>query len=146
MPPTSRPSPKQSERVHEVLDELEADGVEPGRIVLGGFSQGACVACDALARRPRPVAALALLNGGLIGAGEEELTCPPAGALEGLPVLLTGAVDDEWIPLPRVRRTAEVLEAAGAQVDLRIHPAGEHEIRDEEVDALRQLVERVGPS
>ncbi len=61
-------------------------------------------------------------------------------------MLLTGAVDDEWIPLPRVRRTAEVLEAAGAQVDLRIHPAGEHEIREEEVDALRQLVERVGPS
>ena len=72
-------------RVHEVLDELEAEGVEPERIVLGGFSQGGCVACDALAQRPRPVAALVVLNGGLIGADEEELARPARRRARGPP-------------------------------------------------------------
>jgi glyoxalase family protein len=37
--------------VQATLDELEARGVPPGKIVLGGFSQGACLACDAIATR-----------------------------------------------------------------------------------------------
>src|SRR4051794_6301221 len=56
--------------VHATLDALATRGVAPERIVLGGFSQGACLACDALAGRPRPVGALAVLCGGLIGAGD----------------------------------------------------------------------------
>src|SRR4051812_19742146 len=56
--------------VHRVLDDLQARGVGPERTVLGGFSQGACLAADALATSPRRVAALAVICGGLIGAGD----------------------------------------------------------------------------
>ena len=131
------------DRVHEMLDELAAQGAGHERTVLGGFSQGACLACEALAQRPRPLAALVVLCGGLMGADEDELVQPAAGALEGLPVLLTGTVDDEWIPVERVERTAEVLKAAGAQVDLRIHPPGAHEVRHEEIVAFRQLLRQL---
>jgi phospholipase/carboxylesterase len=127
-------------RVHELLDEIEARGVEPGRIVLGGFSQGGCLACEALAQRPRPLAAMVVLCGGLMGADEDELVQPPAGALDELPVLLTGTEQDDWIPVPRVERTAELLDAAGAQVDMRIHPPAAHEVHDTEVVAFRRLV------
>jgi predicted esterase len=127
-------------RVHELLDEIEARGVEPGRIVLGGFSQGGCLACEALAQRPRQLAALVVLCGGLMGANEDELVQPPAGALDALPVLLTGTEQDDWIPVPRVERTAEVLDAAGAKVDMRIHPPSAHEVHDTEVVAFRRLV------
>jgi predicted esterase len=129
--------------VTSTLDDLTAAGVDPGRIVLGGFSQGACIACDALARRPRPVGALAVLCGGLIGAGDDELAIPPAGTFDGLPVLLTGTEQDAWVPVERVRRTAQLLSAGGAAVDLRIHPPAEHRVHDVEVDALRELVRRV---
>jgi len=126
--------------LHELLDRLAAQGVDPERTVLGGFSQGACLACEALAQRPRPLAALIVLCGGLMGASEEEIVQPTAGALEGLPVLLTGTEQDDWIPVERVKRTAEVLTAAGAQVDLRIHPPGAHEVHHGEVVALRRLL------
>ena len=126
--------------VHETLDELEAQGVEPERTVLGGFSQGGCLACEALAQRPRPLAALIVLCGGLMGANDDELVLPPAGALEGLPVLLTGTEQDDWIPIPRVERTADVLSAAGARVDVRIHPPAAHEVHDTEVVAFRRLL------
>src|SRR5688572_5831974 len=43
--------------VRGALDGLGARGVPPERIVLGGFSRGACLACDALAGAPRPVRA-----------------------------------------------------------------------------------------
>ncbi len=126
--------------VDDALAELARRGVAPGRVVLGGFSQGACLACEVLARRPRPLGALAVLSGGLIGA-DEELARPAAGSLAGLPVLLTAAEGDAWIPVQRVRRTAEVLAAAGAAVDLRVLAPAE---RDEEVGALRALASGVG--
>jgi predicted esterase len=128
------------EHVHALLDDLETQGVEPERIILGGFSQGGCLACEALAQRPRPVGALIVLCGGLMGADEDELTPIPGGAFEGLPVLLTGTEHDDWIPVERVERTAAILEAAGARVDLRIHPPAAHEVHDTEVVALRELM------
>ena len=126
--------------VHEMLDGIEAQGVEPERTVLGGFSQGGCLACEALAQRPRPLAALIVLCGGLMGANEGELVHPPAGALDALPVLLTGTEQDDWIPVQRVERTADVLRAAGASVDMKIHPPADHEVHDTEVVAFRRLL------
>jgi hypothetical protein len=42
-----------------------------------------------------------------------------------------------------VRRSAEILRAAGADVDLRVYAPAPHRIHDDEVDALRALAERV---
>jgi predicted esterase len=132
------------ERVDRELDALEAGGVPAGRIVLGGFSQGACLACDVVARRPRPLGGLAVLCGGVIGAGDE-LAAPPPGSLSGLPVLITATQDDGWVPVERVRDSAARLAAAGAEVDLREFGPGPHGIHDEEVEALRDLVLSLAP-
>ena len=128
---------------HAALDDLEAREVPPARIVLGGFSQDACLACDVLAARPRPVGALAAIGGGLVGAGPEEWPRPGPGALAGLPVLLTGTEGDAWVPEERVLAAAGLLRAAGADVDLRVSPPAPHEVHREEVDALRALVRAV---
>jgi phospholipase/carboxylesterase len=127
------------ETVHQTLDQLAAEGVDAERVVVGGFSQGGCVTCDALARRPRRVRALVALCGGLIGP-DDAIAQPDPGSLEGLPVLLTAIEEDEWVPVERIQRTADVLFAAGAQVDLCVFPPGDHEVHDEEVDAFRRLL------
>ena len=128
--------------VHATIDELERSGVPSGRIVVGGFSQGACLVADAMARRPRPIGALAVICGGLIGAGEE-LVRPPEDAFGGVPVLVTGVEQDEWVPVDRVRATAGGFGAAGADVTLLVLPPAEHAIHDEEVAAFRSLVDAV---
>jgi predicted esterase len=64
-------------------------------------------------------------------------------ARAGLPVLLTGTEQDEFVPVDRVRATAEILREAGAVVDLRICAPAPHEVHPEEVDALRALVRSV---
>lgn len=131
-------------QIHETLDQLQAQGVQPQRVVLGGFSQGAVVALEAVVQRPRPLAAVVALCAGLMGANDDQIVHPPAGALEGLPVLLTGTEQDSWIPVERVERTAAILTAAGARVDMRIYPPADHGVHDEEVVAIRSLLLQLG--
>ncbi len=116
-------------------------GVPVDRVVLAGFSQGACLVAEMLEREPRPYAGVAILTGGLFGT-DDELRAPPS--LDGMPVLLTGHVDDTWVPVRRVERTAELLREAGARVELAIHDDPEHQINDDEVAAVRRLLVGVG--
>jgi predicted esterase len=111
------------------------DGAED--VALAGFSQGACLVLEYVARHPRRYRAVAGLSGGLIGA-DGELTRPEG--LDGTPVLITAAEGDDWIPVERTRESAEILEAAGARVDLRIYQPSSHAIRAEEVDAVAAMV------
>jgi phospholipase/carboxylesterase len=124
-------------RIKAAVALAEDVGVPFERIALAGFSQGACLVAEMLERVPRPYAGAAILTGGLFGT-EEELHAPPP--LDGMPVLLTGHVDDSWVPVPRVERTAELLREAGARVELAIHDDPEHQINDDEVAAVRRLL------
>ncbi len=129
------------EQVGRTFDDLAARGVPPERIVLGGFSQGACIALDVLVTSPRPLAALVSLCGCLIGS--EDVRVPAPGSLGGLDALVTGAAEDSWVSPEDVRGAADALRAAGAQVDVMILEPGAHRIRDEEVAAARALLEDV---
>lgn len=117
----------------DALDPL----VEGADVALVGFSQGACLVLEYAARHPRRYRAVAALSGGLIGA-DGELTRPRG--LDGTPLLITTAEGDEWVPVERTRESAEILEAAGARVDLRIYQPSSHAIRAEEADAVAELV------
>jgi phospholipase/carboxylesterase len=119
----------------------EDAGVPAERVALAGFSQGACLVAEALVRDPRPYAAVAILTGGFFGS-DDELEAP--SSLDGMPVLITGHVDDSWVPVPRVERTAELLEEADARVALAIHDDPEHRINEDEVAAVRRLFVEVG--
>jgi phospholipase/carboxylesterase len=113
---------------------LEA-GIPPERIVLAGFSQGACLLADFIVRQPRPYAGAALLTGALIGS-PEELT-----PLDGLPVVMVSSRHDDWVSIEDVRGTARALEAAGARVELRVLDDREHVIAPAAVESVRELLE-----
>jgi predicted esterase len=123
----------------EALGAAVAQAGPAERLLLGGFSQGACLALEYVARHPRRYGAVAVLTGGLIGA-DGELTRPQG--LDGTPVLITTAEDDDWVPAERTRESAEILAAGGAQVDLRVFEPSSHAIRAEEADAVAALVPR----
>ena len=109
--------------------------IPPERIVLVGFSQGACLLADFIVRRPRPYAGAALLTGALIGAPEE------LAPLDGLPVVMVSSRHDDWVSIEDVRATARALEAAGARVDLRVLDDREHLIAPAAVESVRELLE-----
>jgi predicted esterase len=119
------------------LDGLAAAGVPPQRIVVAGFSQGACLAADLVARRPGACGAAALLTGALIGPDGDGTPVPPLG---GLPVFMISSRRDDWVPLERVEATAAAFEQAGARVELQVTDDREHRIAPAAVDGVRRLL------
>ena len=121
-----------------LVERLVVDGFSDDRIVLSGFSQGACLAADLLLRRPANYAAALIFTGGLIG--------PPAtvwrskGRIDGVPVLLTGGDLDEWVPSERVRETAEVLTGLGAAVETVVYADRPHVVCEDEILRARTLL------
>jgi len=113
-------------------------GYGPERIVLLGFSQGACLSLEFAARNPGRYAALIGLSGGLIG--------PPGtprdyrGSLAGSPVFLGCSDIDAHIPLDRVHETTDVFRRMGAIVDERIYQGMGHTINADELQAVRGLI------
>jgi phospholipase/carboxylesterase len=129
------------ERIEALIEELERDGVPRARIAWMGFSQGACLATEYVFRSPSRWGGLAALTGGLIGP--LETTWETAGDLAGTPVLLTTSDVDEWVPLARVKMTADVFRSMHAEVDLRVYPGRSHVVSLEEIEATRSLLARL---
>lgn len=125
-------------RVGEVVAGVEAAGIPPMRIFLGGFSQGACLASEYAARNARRYGGLLIFSGGLIGP--EGTAREYGGSLDGTPVFLGCSDVDPHIPLARVRETAAVLEKLGGRVDSRIYPRMGHTINQDEIDAGAALL------
>jgi predicted esterase len=128
-------------RIGEVLARIEGAGLPPERIILLGFSQGACLTLEFAARNPRRYGGLVGLSGGLIGPPETPRQYE--GSLAGSPVFLGCSDRDPHIPLERVEETAEVLGQMGAAVTKRIYPAMGHTVNEDELAFVRRLMEDV---
>jgi phospholipase/carboxylesterase len=128
-------------RIETVVTNLLDRGLPSERIALLGFSQGACLTLEFVARHPRRYGAVIGLTGGLIG--------PPgtprnySGSLAGTPVFLGTSDPDPHVPFERVKETETVLRQMGATVELRRYPGMSHTINDDELDASRTLLQRV---
>jgi predicted esterase len=129
------------ERIEAAVSDLEEHGVRRDRVALVGFSQGACLAAEYVFRSPSRWGAVAALTGGLIGP--PETTWEPSGGLAGTPVLFATSDADKWVPLERVKKTAEVFRSMRAEVDLRVYPGRSHRVSDEEIEATRGLLARL---
>lgn len=124
--------------VDALVREAAACGMPRERVALLGFSQGACLGLEFVARHAGRFGGVIGLSGGLIG--------PPGiprryeGSLEGTPVLLGCSDVDPHIPLERVEETATVLAGLGAQVTKRIYPGMGHTVNRDELDLARSLL------
>ncbi|HET7716737.1 MAG TPA: alpha/beta fold hydrolase [Bauldia sp.] len=125
----------------ELIDGLIAIGIPPGRIVLGGFSQGACLTAETLVRAPRRYGAAIILTGGLIGPPGTAWSVQPA--LAGTPVFLTGSETDPHVPPSRARETERVLRESGALVETRIVADRPHMVTPEEIATARSYLRAV---
>jgi predicted esterase len=126
------------EVIDGLVETLRGEGLPPERIVLMGFSQGACLAQEYAARHARRYHAVVGLSGGLIG--------PPgtprdySGSFDGTPVFLGCSDIDAHIPVERVHESADVFARMGAAVDTRIYPGMGHTVNAEELSAVQALL------
>lgn len=124
----------------DIVEMLGADGLPADRVVMMGFSQGACLSQEFAARHARRYHAVIGLSGGLIGPEGTPRTYP--GTFDGTPVFLGCSDVDPHIPVERVYESAEVFRRMGAQVDARIYRGMGHTVNADEVDAVRALLAR----
>jgi predicted esterase len=122
--------------------QLEEEGVPSHRILLLGFSQGACLATEFTARNARRWGGLAALSGGLIGPPGSPLEF--RGSLEGTPAFFGCGDPDPHIPRERVEETGQVFASLGADSDVRIYEGLGHTVNNDEIGAVQALLDRLG--
>ncbi|MEQ9097430.1 MAG: dienelactone hydrolase family protein [Phycisphaerales bacterium] len=125
--------------IESLLSHLAKRGLPPERCVLGGFSQGACLATHFAYRYPRRYGMIVGYSGGLIGNHKQVFQ--PHGDLEGTPVELSGGEKDVRVPWARVEQTARVLRAMHAQVEIESYPDLPHTICREQVQKTRERLQ-----
>ncbi len=127
--------------VGAAVDLVRAAGIPSERIILVGFSQGACLTLEyttMVATSEGRFGGVAALAGALIG--DPLVPRVDHGSLGGTPVLLACGNADVHIPEAIVRSSADVFRHLGATVDLRIYPGIGHDIVGDEIDALAEMI------
>src|SRR5438093_10560324 len=126
--------------VSKLVERVEAH-VPAQRIILLGFSQGACLTLEWAARNARRYGAVVGLSGGLIGRDGTPRDYP--GTFDATPLFLGCSDVDPHIPMRRVVETGEVLKGMGADVTVRFYPGMAHTVSVEELDQVLALVESI---
>lgn len=129
--------------VDSVVRHIEDRGLARDRIVIAGFSQGACLATEYVAGHPARYGGLIALTGGLIGPPGSIEPLPDgvsAAPLAGTPAFLGSGDPDPHVPWARVQESADRLRALGAEVTLRRYPGRPHTVSADEIAIARTLL------
>jgi predicted esterase len=124
--------------IYDLIEEVNQAGIGNHNIYLLGFSQGACLASEFVARHPDRFAGLFVLSGGLIGE-----TLDPKmydGDLDQTPIFMGCSNVDAHIPEQRVHDSAEIFEQLNAQITKKIYPAMGHTINQDEIEHINRIV------
>jgi phospholipase/carboxylesterase len=125
--------------VLSLLDAVDSELEARGRIVLGGFSQGAMLACDVALRTTRPLAGLVPLSGTVIARSEWQSLAP---GRKGLRVLQSHGRQDPILPYKGGVALRELLTQGGLEVEWHEFSGG-HGIPDAVVRRLGPFLSRV---
>ena len=127
--------------IDRLVEEVVGKGIPRERIVLLGFSQGACLASTYAVRHAARFGGVIVYSGGLIG--------PPGtawnvgGDFSGTPVFFGCSDGDAHVPAARVHESAAVFRRMGAAVTERIYPGMGHLVNEEELEFTRALLTRI---
>ena len=124
--------------VGSVLAEITKAGISYERVMLLGFSQGACLTLEFAARNARRYGALIGLSGALIGPDDTPRNY--TGSLAGMPIFLGCSDVDFHVPKERVDQTAEVLLRLGGNVTERLYPNLDHSVNQDEIEFVRGMM------
>jgi predicted esterase len=125
------------EVLSSLLARVEA-AVPADKVVLLGFSQGACLAMEFAARNARKYGGVVGLSGGLIGPDDSPRDYP--GDFQRTPVFLGCSDVDPYIRKERVIESSQVFERMGADVTIRLYPGMGHTVNADEIEAVRKIV------
>ena len=138
--------PRQAEESRQTLlrfiDELVAAyGVDPARVYLMGFSQGAIMSLAVALSRPDKVAGVVAMSGRLLPEFRPLIAEPEA--LAGLPILVVHGLADQVMPIRDGREVRDTLSALPVALTYREYPMGHHVAPESLRDVAAWLRERL---
>ena len=128
--------------IESLVSGLIAQGFPAERIMLLGFSQGACLSSEFAIRHPRRYGGVMVLSGGLIGpAGTtwDDVTT----SVDGTPVFLGCSDVDSHIPAERVLESEAVFRRLGADVTRKLYPGMGHTVIGDEIEQVQKAMDIV---
>jgi phospholipase/carboxylesterase len=138
---TNEPYLSSALEVVETLLAMIERTIPAQRVILLGFSQGACLTLEFAARHARRYGGVVGLSGGLIGPDGTPRDYP--GDFDGTPAFLGCSDVDPHIRKDRVLEAGEVFNRMGARVTVRLYPGMGHTVNQDEIDSVREIVEAI---
>jgi phospholipase/carboxylesterase len=127
--------------VGEIVERIVKAGIPRQKIVLLGFSQGACLSTEFVARNAQHYGGLIAFTGGLIGPPGTKFNY--SGDLAGTLCLLAAGDPDPHVPWERVAESANVLSGLGGAVTLKRYPGMPHTINQQEIKLAQGIMEKL---
>jgi len=127
--------------LEKVVARAVAAGIPRHKVSMLGFSQGACLATEFVARNAARYGALIAFTGGLIGPPGTQFNYP--GDLSGTPCFFGAGDPDPHVPWERVKESASVFSALGGVVRLRRYPGLPHTINQDELEQAKELLSQL---
>jgi len=125
--------------VDTLVNEAREKGFTDQQIAFGGFSQGACLASEYVARNAKRYAGLFVFSGALIGPPGIPRNDP--GSFEEMPVFIGGSDVDPWVAYELLKDAASVFEKMGADVNFRTYPGMGHTVNQDEIEAVKIMLD-----
>lgn len=141
MAPVSNNEPNLSsalEVLKSILTEIESNGIKKENIYFLGFSQGACLTLEFVARNASKYGGVAAFTGGLIG--DKIDTGNYKGDFSNTPIFIGTSDPDPHVPVARVNASETVLENMHAAVTKKIYTNMGHTITKDEINLVNEII------
>lgn len=121
-----------------IVINITAAGISVNNIYFLGFSQGACLTLEFVARHATKYGGVVAFTGGLIG--DQIYPENYSGDFAGAPIFLASSDPDPHIPVERVNSSAALLKKMNAAVTENIYKDMGHTISDDEIKTANKLI------
>lgn len=141
MAPTSQNEPWLSSALSllkEIVDDVIAKGITEENIYFTGFSQGACLMLEFVARNATKFGGVAAFTGGLIGDRIHPENYK--GDFKNTPIFIGSSNPDPHVPVVRVHATTNILKGMHADVTEKIYENMGHTISQDEIELANKLI------
>ncbi len=124
--------------LQEQVADLNKAGIASENIYFAGFSQGACLTLEFVARNATKYGGVAAFTGGVIG--DKIYAENYQGDFKNTPVFIGTSDPDPHVPVERVHATANILKSMNAAVTEKIYPNMGHTINEDEIKTANAIV------
>lgn len=126
------------EVIEALVKDINAEGIASKNIYFLGFSQGACLTLEFVARNATRYGGVVAFTGGLIG----EIIHPEnyTGDFNNTPIFIGSSNPDPHVPVQRVHESTKILKSMNAAVTQKLYNGMGHTISQDEIDLANKLV------